>query len=93
MTTATTQSPPSDRPQLPVTISEYAAYHGISITTVKKWVKQNRIPSERRGGGAVRAATILIHTLDLPPRAAPGTLTVEQRKAWNKGRRGKPATA
>ena len=88
-TTAATNLPPGEKPTLPLTVSEYAAYHRVGKTTVKKWVKQNRIKAERRGGAGVRGAVVLIWQLERPDRAAPGTLTPEQRAAWNKGRRGK----
>jgi excisionase family DNA binding protein len=88
MTTATnTTQPPADLPPLPMTVPEAARFHKVSITTVKRWVAQNRIPSQRRGGGAHRAAATLILSHDRPDRAAPGTLSEEQRKAWNKGKK------
>jgi excisionase family DNA binding protein len=70
----------------PFTITEYASLHGISRTVVRKWIKQGRIPTERRGGGMARAGIVLILTAARPGRVTPGTLTEAQRSAWKKKR-------
>lgn len=79
-----------DKRRPPFTVGEYAALHGVSTTTVKRWVAHGRVPVERRGGGTVRAAVTLILTDKRPDRLAPGALTEGQRAAWNKGK--KPLT-
>lgn len=66
------------------TLTEYAAMHNVSRGTVRKWIKQARVPSMSRGGGATRAGAILILTADRPPRLPPGGLSPEQRAAWGK---------
>lgn len=68
----------------PFTVTEYASLHGISRATVRKLCEQGRIPHERRGGGATRAAAVLILTAERPPRLPPGSLSPEQRAAWRK---------
>lgn len=76
-------------PPLPWTISEAARIHGVSITTVKKWIARNEVPYKRSGGAAVRAGVVLILSDKRPERHAHGTLTPEQRAAWNRGRKTK----
>lgn len=68
--------------QLPLTINEYASLHGVSRTTVRKWIARGQVKHERRGGGAARAAAVLIFQADRPDRLAPGSLTPDQRAAW-----------
>lgn len=78
---------PAETASPPFTVTEYAGLHGVSRAVVRKWMEQGRIPHERRGGGLGRAGTVLILTADRPDRLAPGSLSPEQRSAWNKGRR------
>lgn len=94
MTTPTTAPEASEAandasmaPKLPLTISEAATLWGCSKTTVKRLIAQNRVKADRRGGGAVRGGTTLIWQLEKPERLAPGSLTEDQRKAWNKGKK------
>jgi len=70
---------------------QYAALHGKSLSVVKKLVAQGRLPYERVGGGEHRAAAVIILTDKWPDPVPRGSLTSDQRAAWNKGRRGKPA--
>lgn len=72
----------------PLTINEYAGLHGVARATVRKWLVQGRVPHERRGGGVGRAAVVLILTTERPDRAAPGSLSPEQRQAWPKPKPG-----
>jgi excisionase family DNA binding protein len=70
--------------RLPLTLNEYAALVGVSRTTVRKWIARGQVKFERRGGGAHRAASVLIYQTARPKRLMPGSLTPEQRKAWKK---------
>lgn len=63
----------------PMTVAEAAQKWHMSESRVKILVDQKRVKHVKKGGGDIRAGTILIMQPDPPPPAAPGTLTEEQR--------------
>lgn len=76
-------------PRLPMTIEEASLRWKMSKTVIKRKIAMGLIQSERVGGGGTRAAAVLIWQADPPARVERGTLTPDQRAAWNKGGRGK----
>lgn len=79
---ASGQPPTPPDVKLPLTINEFAILHGVSRTTVRKWIARGQLKYERRGGGEARAAAVLIFQRERPKRLAPGSLTTIQRQAW-----------
>jgi hypothetical protein len=75
-----------EKPGVTLTVSEYGALHNLSISVVKKQIKQGRLPSRRVGGGAKRVGAVLVLTDERAPQLAPGALSEAQRRAWNRGR-------
>ncbi len=80
-------SGPDNLPPLPWTISVAARQWKMSRSVIAKHIARGTCRAERRGGGATRAATILIWQTERPKPAPRGSLTPDQRAAWNRGRR------
>jgi len=85
MATGRTKRPAPAPVPAPVRMTMYEAAEkwGVSYTVIRKWIKQGRVKAEKFG----RAVVILQE--DRPPALKPGSLTLEQRMAWNPGTRRK----